>query len=74
MSHEADTHQSSRPNFPKIEEEIAAFWEKQKIFARSIEERPASKTYVVYDGPPFATGTPHYGHILQSAIKDAVPR
>lgn len=64
----------TRPNFPKMEEEIAAFWEKKNIFDRSIEERPESKTYVFYDGPPFGTGLPHYGHLLQSAIKDAVPR
>ncbi len=64
----------SRPNFPQIEEEIALFWDKKKIFERSIEERPESKTFVFYDGPPFATGLPHYGHLLQSAIKDAVPR
>src|SRR5690348_10600591 len=62
------------PLFPKIEEEIAALWKKQGIFERSIEERPASKGYVFYDGPPFATGLPHPGHLLQSTIKDAVPR
>ncbi|MFH1620562.1 MAG: isoleucine--tRNA ligase [Patescibacteria group bacterium] len=66
--------QSGPPNFPKIEEEIAEFWKKKKIFERSIEERPENKTYVFYDGPPFANGLPHYGHLLQSAIKDAVPR
>ncbi len=62
------------PLFPKIEEEIAALWKKQGIFERSIEERPISKGYVFYDGPPFATGLPHPGHLLQSAIKDAVTR
>ena len=66
--------QDTRPNFPQMEEEIAAFWEKKTIFQRSIEERPENKTFVFYDGPPFATGLPHYGHLLQSAIKDAVPR
>ncbi len=74
MAHEPEPQPPSRPNFPQIEEEIAAFWEKHKIFERSIEERPASKTFAFYDGPPFATGLPHYGHLLQSAIKDAVPR
>lgn len=64
----------SRPNFPQMEEEIAAFWKKEDIFHRSIDERPENKTYVFYDGPPFANGTPHYGHLLQSIIKDAVPR
>jgi isoleucyl-tRNA synthetase len=57
-----------------MEEEMAQFWVKQRIFERSIEERPESKAFVFYDGPPFATGLPHYGHLLQSAIKDCVPR
>ena len=64
----------SRPNFPQMEREISAFWEKKEIFQRSIDERPEKKSFVFYDGPPFATGLPHYGHLLQSAIKDAVPR
>ncbi len=62
------------PLFPKMEEEIAEYWKKQGIFERSIAERPEGKGYVFYDGPPFATGLPHPGHLLQSAIKDAVPR
>ncbi len=66
--------QATRPNFPQMEEEMAHFWQKQRIFERSIEERPENKAYVFYDGPPFATGLPHYGHLLQSAIKDCVPR
>jgi isoleucyl-tRNA synthetase len=57
-----------------MEAEVHAYWKKQQIFERSLEERPADKTYVFYDGPPFATGLPHYGHLLQSAIKDAIPR
>ncbi|MFH1839374.1 MAG: class I tRNA ligase family protein, partial [Patescibacteria group bacterium] len=65
---------SNRPDYPKIEEEVAVFWEKERIFERSIEERSENKTYAFYDGPPFATGLPHYGHLLQSALKDAVPR
>jgi isoleucyl-tRNA synthetase len=64
----------TRPNFSKMEEAMAAYWDKMKIFDRSIEERPESKTFVFYDGPPFATGTPHHGHFLQSVIKDAIPR
>src|SRR3989338_3377384 len=60
--------------FAKMEEEVAAYWKKQHIFERSIEERAENKGYVFYDGPPFATGLPHYGHLLQSAIKDVVPR
>jgi isoleucyl-tRNA synthetase len=74
MSEQNPEGGSTRPNFPKIEEEMAAFWEKKRVFERSIEERPESKGYAFYDGPPFATGLPHYGHLLQSTLKDAVPR
>ena len=59
------------------EEAILAFWTEHNIFKKSLEA-PAGKApigeYIFYDGPPFATGTPHYGHILASAIKDTVPR
>ncbi len=62
------------PLFPSIEEGVSAHWEAEKIFERSVNERPADKGFTFYDGPPFATGLPHYGHLLQSVIKDAVPR
>ncbi len=63
-----------QPLFPALEEGISAHWTAERIFERSIDERPADKGFTFYDGPPFATGLPHYGHLLQSAIKDAVPR
>jgi len=69
-----DKPKTGRSSFPDMEERITAYWKKHRIFERSIEERPENKTYVFYDGPPFATGMPHHGHLLQSAIKDAVPR
>ncbi len=56
------------------ETEILAYWDKNRIFERSVEERPESDPYVFYDGPPFATGTPHYGHIVAGTMKDVVPR
>src|SRR3989344_1533532 len=56
------------------EETISTFWEKNKIFEKSVEQRPKNKQYVFYDGPPFATGTPHYGHILGLTSKDVFPR
>lgn len=74
MPENPSENSSTRPNFPQMEADISAFWDKKRIFERSIEERPEAKTYVFYDGPPFATGLPHYGHLLQSALKDAVPR
>jgi len=60
--------------FIQKEKEILKFWEKNKIFEKSIEQRPKEKSYVFFDGPPFATGSPHYGHVLASLIKDVVPR
>ncbi|MEK7083715.1 MAG: isoleucine--tRNA ligase, partial [Patescibacteria group bacterium] len=58
----------------KNELEILKFWQDNHIFEKSVSERPENKPYVFYDGPPFATGLPHYGHILSSVIKDVVPR
>lgn len=59
------------------EEQVLSFWNKEKIFEKSVE-KPAGKEnpeeFTFYDGPPFATGLPHYGHLLQSFVKDAVPR
>jgi isoleucyl-tRNA synthetase len=61
-------------SLPRMEEEILKFWEKNKIFEKSLEIRKDAKLYTFYDGPPFATGTPHYGHLVASAMKDVVPR
>src|SRR3989344_9664457 len=59
---------------PRSEEEILSFWKDNKIFEKSVEQRKNAKRYVFYDGPPFATGLPHYGHLLASTVKDMVPR
>ena len=56
------------------EKEVLSYWEKQDIFKRSVQERPESKPYTFYDGPPFATGLPHYGHLVGSVMKDVIPR
>lgn len=69
-----DTDQPTASPVAKAEETILAFWNERKIFAKSLEQRKGNDSYVFYDGPPFATGTPHYGHILASTIKDAIPR
>jgi len=58
----------------ETEEKILDFWKKNKIFQKSIEQREKAPNFVFYDGPPFATGLPHYGHILASTIKDVIPR
>ena len=62
------------PNFSKLEEEVLKFWEDNKIFQKSLEQTQNGKPFTFYDGPPFATGLPHYGHILVSTIKDLIPR
>ena len=63
-----------RPHFPTLEEEVLAYWERDRTFAASIEQRSAEREFVFYDGPPFANGLPHYGHLLTGFVKDAVPR
>ena len=60
--------------FSLMEEEVLDFWDKAKTFEKSVEKPAPQGDYVFYDGPPFATGTPHYGHIVASLMKDAVPR
>lgn len=61
-------------SFPQMEAEILNFWEENKIFLKSVEREAPQGDYVFYDGPPFATGTPHYGHIVGQIMKDVVPR
>lgn len=60
--------------FPEMEKEILKYWEENNTFQKSLENRKDSPLYSFYDGPPFATGLPHYGHIVASLMKDAVPR
>jgi len=61
-------------SFPRIEEEILAHWREHDTFRKSVSARPASREFVFYDGPPFANGLPHYGHLLTGYVKDVVPR
>lgn len=61
-------------NSEKNEQEILAYWDEHKCFVKSVESRSEKKPYFFYDGPPFATGLPHYGHIVASLMKDVVPR
>ena len=67
-----------QPSFPALERAILEFWKREQIFPASVEQRPAgdggANEYVFYDGPPFANGLPHYGHLLTGYIKDIVPR
>ncbi len=65
---------SSRVDFAANEEDVLAFWDANDTFRKSLEIRKDAPEYVFYDGPPFATGLPHYGHLLAGTIKDIVPR
>lgn len=61
-------------DFPKEEEKVLARWDEINAFQRQVELSKGRKPYTFYDGPPFATGLPHYGHLLASTIKDIIPR
>lgn len=60
--------------FPDVEERVLSLWDKDESFKKSLDSRPETEPYTFYDGPPFATGLPHYGHLLAGTIKDIVPR
>ncbi|AQY01901.1 isoleucine--tRNA ligase [Microbacterium foliorum] len=62
------------PRFPQIEREVLDFWETDQTFRASIEQREGNDEWVFYDGPPFANGLPHYGHLLTGYAKDVFPR
>ena len=67
----------AQPNFPALEEAVLEQWARDDTFLESIIQRehdPAVSEFVFYDGPPFANGLPHYGHLLTGFVKDAVPR
>src|SRR5436309_2403308 len=77
-----------KQSFPKLEEGILKYWREEDTFKRSLHKRAATsgdpldgvksndkqETFSFYDGPPFATGLPHYGHLLAGTIKDVIPR
>ncbi|MBI5422154.1 class I tRNA ligase family protein, partial [Candidatus Peregrinibacteria bacterium] len=60
-----------KQSFPQMEEDLIAYWKANKTFEKSVRGK---KEYSFYDGPPFATGLPHYGHLLAGTLKDVVPR
>ena len=57
-----------------LEQGVLARWQRERTFEQSLAQRAGSPPFVFYDGPPFATGLPHYGHVLTSYMKDVVPR
>src|ERR1700747_2343485 len=62
------------PDFPALELEVLDYWARDDTFRASIARRDGAPEYVFYDGPPFANGLPHYGHLLTGYVKDIVPR
>ncbi|MBR2274178.1 MAG: isoleucine--tRNA ligase [Alphaproteobacteria bacterium] len=65
---------NAKINFPQMEKDILDFWDTDKTFEKSVHNRDGAAEFVFYDGPPFANGTPHYGHIMVSYVKDTVAR
>ena len=65
---------SSSVSLPDIEEKILKKWDKENTFSESLRKREGSDEFVFYDGPPFANGLPHYGHLLTGFVKDIIPR
>ncbi|HET6985315.1 MAG TPA: class I tRNA ligase family protein, partial [Kribbella sp.] len=69
---------SASPDFPGIELRVLGYWDADGTFRASVEQRAAGEDganeFVFYDGPPFANGLPHYGHLLTGYVKDTVPR
>ena len=68
------SHVIPSPRFPDVERDVLAFWEQDDTFRASIEQRAGADEWVFYDGPPFANGLPHYGHLLTGYAKDLFPR
>jgi len=61
-------------SFVKAEHDVLDFWEKENVFQQSLEQSKDNPPYIFYDGPPFATGLPHHGHLVGSTLKDIIPR
>ncbi len=71
---EVNESENTSFSFVQSEHQILKFWKEKNIFQKSLEKTKSNKPYIFYDGPPFATGLPHHGHLLASTLKDIVPR
>lgn len=74
QENEVASSESASINFCSMEKEILSFWQEKNIFKKSLDQTRSLKPYIFYDGPPFATGLPHHGHLVGSTLKDIVPR
>ncbi|MBH0109095.1 isoleucine--tRNA ligase [Salinibacterium sp. NG22] len=72
--HSSDDSVAPSPKFPAIEEQVLSYWKADGTFQASIDQREGADEWVFYDGPPFANGLPHYGHLLTGYAKDLFPR
>ena len=68
------TRVDGKISFPDMEKEILTYWKTQHIFEESIRQREGKQEFIFYDGPPFPTGSPHYGTMFVSILKDLIPR
>ena len=68
------TQNQEQFSFVQSEKNILSFWKEANIFKKTLEKTYSCEPYIFYDGPPFATGLPHYGHLLPGTIKDVIPR
>lgn len=73
-----EKHVAPNPSFPQLEEKVLSYWDRDDTFQKSIDRRPSGdhsqNEFVFFDGPPFANGLPHYGHLLTGYAKDVIPR
>jgi isoleucyl-tRNA synthetase len=74
MSNDLFSPVSPQVRFPAVEDVILQFWKDNAVFSKSLEQTKNNDSFVFYDGPPFATGLPHYGHLLAGTLKDIIPR
>jgi isoleucyl-tRNA synthetase len=74
--HNTEVNESENTSFSFIESEhrVLAFWKEKSIFKKTLEQTKNNLPYIFYDGPPFATGLPHHGHLVGSTLKDIIPR
>ena len=75
---EQSANVAPNPSFPQLETDVLDYWDKDDTFQKSIDRNPSGdhsqNEFVFFDGPPFANGLPHYGHLLTGYAKDVIPR
>ena len=75
MSNQSKTNpDNDNFSFVEAEHNVLNFWQENQIFEKSLDQTADQEPYIFYDGPPFATGLPHHGHLVGSILKDVVPR